>query len=352
MTLVERPQRPGLAAAATETATCPICATTGAHRRVRLREMMFGTREAFDYLLCDGCGTIRIAEVPLDLGRHYPSRYHYERLDQDMLPGPDLQRRFVGIGVRPDFTGSGWWAARVARRLVPPPAGYRRWRASFVRWGVRSFDGGVLDVGCGAIPNRLVALRALGFSRLLGIDPFIEHDTSVEGVPVRKMGIERLHTRFDLIWFHHSLERVPDPPAALHAAARLLRPGGRVVVRTPVIGTALWERYGTDWWELDPPRHLFVFSAPALEAMAVAAGLELEETVQETHPKEFIGSEQYRRDLAMFEPDSWFEDQAGSWVGDADLVRFADDARRANETGQAGRACFRFRARGRPATAP
>lgn len=351
MNLVVPPPRQNLAEAPTETATCPICTTTGPHRRVRLREMMFGTREAFDYLLCDGCGTIRIAEVPTDLGRHYPARYHYERLDPDMMPGSDLRQRVVGIGVGPDFRGSGRLAARIARRIVAPPAGYRRWRVSFVRWGVRSFDGGVLDVGCGAIPNRLVALRALGFNRLLGIDPFIERDVTVEGVPVRKVGIERIHTRFDLVWFHHSLEHVPDPAAALAAAARLLRPGGRVVVRTPIIGTALWERYGTDWWELDPPRHLFVFSAPALEAMAVSAGLELEETFQETHPKEFIGSEQYSRDLAMFEPGSWFADEAQSWVREADLARFGDDARQANEAGRAGRACFRFRARGRPATA-
>lgn len=351
MKLAERPPRPGLAAASTETATCPVCATTGAHRRVQLREMMFGTREAFDYLLCDGCGTIRIAEVPPDLGRHYPARYHYERLDEDMPPGPDVRRKLVGIGVHPDFGGSGRWAARIARRLAPPPSGYRRWRASFVRWGVRSFDGGVLDVGCGPIPNRLIALRSLGFNRLLGIDPFIERDVTVEGVPVRKLGIDNIHSRFDLIWFHHSLEHVPDPAAALQAASRLLRPGGRVVVRTPVIGTALWERYGTDWWELDPPRHLFVFSAPALEAMAAAAGLELEEAVQETHPKEFIGSEQYGRDLAMFEPGSWFADEAHSWVGPAQLARFAEDARQANESGRAGRACFRFRVRGRPAPA-
>ncbi len=351
MKLVEQAPRPGVAAASIETATCPICATAGPHRRMRLREMMFATREAFDYLLCDACGTIRIAEVPEDLGRHYPARYHYERLDPDMPAGPELRRRLVGIGVRPDFTGAGRSAARIARRLVPPPAGYRRWRASLLRWGVRSFDGGVLDVGCGPIPNRLVALRALGFNRLLGIDPYIERDVTVEGVRVRKVGIEEVHAQFDLVWFHHSLEHVPDPAGALQAAARLLRPGGRVVVRTPVIGTALWERYGTDWWELDPPRHLFVFSAPALEAIATAAGLELEETVQETQPKEFIGSEQYRRDLAMFEPGSWFADEAGSWVQADDLARFTEDARQANEAGRAGRACFRFRATGRPATA-
>ena len=203
--------------------------------------------------------------------------------------------------------------------------------------------GAVLDVGCGSVPNRLIALRALGPRRVLGIDLFIERDVVVAGVPLRKARIEDIDDRFDLVWFHHSLEHVPDPRRALGAAARMLRPGGRVVVRTPVMGMALWQRYGTDWWELDAPRHLFVFSAAGLERIARDAGLELEEVTQETGAKEFIGSEQYRRDVAMFEPGSWFVDPAASSIAAPELAAFGEDANRANRDREAGRACFRFR---------
>jgi SAM-dependent methyltransferase len=329
--------------AAAVVAACPVCELRGSHRRVAVREMMFGTREAFDYLLCPSCGTLRIETVPPDLDRHYPARYHYEQLPEDMPAGSVLRRALVSLGVAPDFTGSGRLLARFARRAAPPPPGYRRWRGSFQRWGVRSMRGAVLDVGCGSIPNRLIALRALGPRRMLGIDLFIERDVVVAGVPLRKARIEDVDERFDLVWFHHSLEHVPDPRGALGAAARLLRPGGRVVVRTPVMGTALWGRYGTDWWELDAPRHLFVFSAAGLERIARDAGLELEEVIQETQAKEFIGSEQYRRDLAMFEPGSWFLDPAASGFAPPELAAFGEDANRANRDREAGRACFRFR---------
>ncbi len=43
---------------------------------VELREMLFGTRERFDYLHCRACGALQIRDVPGDLGRHYPPEYY------------------------------------------------------------------------------------------------------------------------------------------------------------------------------------------------------------------------------------------------------------------------------------
>jgi SAM-dependent methyltransferase len=285
---------------------------------------------------------MRIGTVPDDLARHYPGRYHYGRLPDDVVPGGILHRMLVRLVVAPDFTGRGRRVAMVASRLVTPPPGYRRWRGSLLRWGVRSFGGGILDIGPGTAPDRLVVLRALGFRHLLGIDPFIPDDLTVQGVHVRRQRIEAVRGRFDLVMFHHSFEHVPDPRATLAAAVERLRPGGRIVIRLPVMGSALWDRYGVDWWELDPPRHLFLFTPWSLERLAADLGLRLESVVQETTAKEFIGSEQYRRDLAMFEAGSWFVDPASSAFSTAELAAFDEDARRANEAGRAGRACFLF----------
>ncbi len=218
-----------------------------------VREMMFGTRETFPYVRCSSCGTLRIEAIPVDLGHHYPPQYHYGKLADDVVPGGRLARQLVRLAVAPDLTGRGSAVARLVRHIAPVPAGYARWRASLQRWAVRSFDGGVLDVGTGRAPDRLVVLRALGFTNLLGIDPFIEKDLVVHGVPVRKARLEDVTGSFDLVWFHHSLEHVPDPRATLTAAVAVLAPGGRIVVRIPVMESVLWDRYGTCWWELDAP---------------------------------------------------------------------------------------------------
>ena len=55
---------------------CPICGVEDIPRIHHAREMMFGTRERFDYRECPACGTLQIAAVPADLERHYPSGYY------------------------------------------------------------------------------------------------------------------------------------------------------------------------------------------------------------------------------------------------------------------------------------
>ncbi len=323
---------------------CPACGVVGPHGRYVLREMMFGLREPFDYLLCRACGTIRIATVPGDLGRHYPPQYHSGALDEEMRPDrAAIRRLMVRLRVAPMLFGHGHRGARLIRNRVPLPVGSKRWLPVIREWGLTSFDGRVLDVGCGPVPTRLVALRALGFTRLQGVEPFIDHDVTVEGVPVRRGTIRDVTGRCQAIMFHHSLEHVPDPEADLRAAARLIGDRGRVIVRTPVMGSALWERFGVNWWELDPPRHLFVFSRAGLVEMAARVGLELEGSIQETAHREFIGSAQYERDIATYGPGSWFVDPEASTITRADVEAFREAAALANMAGAAGRALYRFR---------
>jgi len=339
------PTDPRPSAGATEAAlACPICGIVGPHDAYRLREMMFGLREEFDYLLCRACGTLRIATVPADLGRHYPPRYHYGTLPRDLLPDPRWKRRVLTrLLVAPRVLQRGERGARWAARKISPPKGLAEWLPVFATWGLRSFDGGVLDVGCGPIPGRLVALRAVGFTHLLGLEPFMHGDREVHGVRVRRSRIDEVRGRFDVVMFHHSLEHVPDPATDLATAARLLRRGGHLVVRTPVMGTDLWRRFGPHWWELDPPRHLFVFSRPGLEAIATRAGLELEAVVQETGYSEYIGSTQYERNIGMYEEGSWFVDRASSTISEEEVARFRELAAAANRDSEAGRALLRFR---------
>jgi SAM-dependent methyltransferase len=69
--------------------------------------------------------------------------------------------------------------------------------------------------------------------------------------------------------FWHSLEHLPEPGAAIRHAARLLAPGGVVVVAVPNSDSLQARAFGDRWLHLDPPRHLVHLSARAL-----ASGLE------------------------------------------------------------------------------
>src|SRR5437660_1670859 len=55
--------------------TCRACDATAAQRHIAVREMMFGTREVFDYAECSTCKSLQIVTVPDDLSRFYPTQY-------------------------------------------------------------------------------------------------------------------------------------------------------------------------------------------------------------------------------------------------------------------------------------
>jgi SAM-dependent methyltransferase len=66
------------------------------------------------------------------------------------------------------------------------------------------------------------------------------------------------------IVFWHSLEHLREPGDALAHAARLLMPGGLLVLALPNIASRQAERFGDRWLALDLPRHLVHVPADAL----------------------------------------------------------------------------------------
>ena len=289
---------------------CPICADQRPPEPHELREMLFGTRERFGYLRCLGCGTMRIATVPADLGRYYPPDYYDPGTGEPVEPTPRRLWPLAAVaGAARDramLLGRRRRLARWTRRWAPPVSADVRRASGFTRRaGLRSFDDPILDVGCGRRATNLANLRKVGFRNLLGIDPFLEGDGEFEGVPLRRRSLEEQSGSFQAITFHHSFEHVPDPQATLGAAADRLRPGGVVLIRTPVMGTWFWEQFGTAWWELDPPRHLWVHTQASLELLAGRAGLALVDVVWDSSYLEIIASEQIGRDIAWRETGSW-----------------------------------------------
>jgi SAM-dependent methyltransferase len=307
--------------------------------------MMFGSREGFDYGRCSACGSLSIAAIPDVLERFYPPAYYSFGERNPVEQDPGWRRWAIGVLVEASLFGRRPFAESLARRLATVPPQLEGLRGLIEAASLTSLSDPVLDVGSGAKPVRLATLRKLGFRRLLGIEPFTDADTTYQGVPVQKRFLPEVDGRFRLIMFHHSLEHVPDPAATLRAARDLLDPAGRCVVRTPIMGSELWRRYGADWVELDAPRHLVLFSRDGLERMAAAAGLELTGIAFDSGDWEFIASEQYRRDVAMFEPGSFFVDPQASGFGPQELAGFKAEARRLNKEGLAGRAAFWFRIR-------
>lgn len=272
---------------------CRICGSE-AIRHYRVREMMHGTREPFHYLECGACGCLQIASIPPDLARFYPRDYYsYE------APGGQTGARvkramlnlalMLGQTVRPlerwlERRGGDVALLCRYRRLCPD----RRAR--------------ILDVGAGG--GRLVwALRSAGYGAALGIDPFVEADRrDGEGILVRRASLADTEGEWDLIGFNHVLEHMPDQAEALEQAAARLAPAGKILVRVPVVGGEAWRQYGTDWVQLDAPRHLYLHSRSSLRQLAARSGLRVVAEDDDSSALQFWGSELYRRDIALTDP--------------------------------------------------
>ena len=149
--------------------------------------------------------------------------------------------------------------------------------------------------------------------------------------------------RFELVTFHHSLEHIPDQFGALQAAANLLTRNGACIVRIPALPCRAWDVYGTDWVELDAPRHLYIHSRSSITTLAERAGLRLEQLGFDTTAFEFFGSEQYKQDVPLSDPSSLWINPESPLFTEEEKRRFEDLARTANQTKTAGRAVFMFR---------
>jgi SAM-dependent methyltransferase len=147
--------------------------------------------------------------------------------------------------------------------------------------------GRIVDVGC-AMGHFLGHAKGEGWDAI-GVEPsawageegrrrygLTIHTTTLERAPIEPGSCDVVHA-------NHVLEHVPDPVELLAAAARLLRPGGRLVIEVPQeLRVPLSERlFGALHPELYPalPRdatHLEYFSAAGLRAAAERAGLRVE----------------------------------------------------------------------------
>jgi SAM-dependent methyltransferase len=138
--------------------------------------------------------------------------------------------------------------------------------------------GRLLDVGC-ATGLFLRAMRASGVWTVQGVevDPqaaSIARDRYHLDVYTGTLEQAALPGEaFDAITLWDVLEHLHDPAASLGELHRLLKPGGVLVVRVP--NGASWDArlFGQYWAGLEPPRHLYVFTAVTLRQFIERAGL-------------------------------------------------------------------------------
>jgi len=81
---------------------------------------------------------------------------------------------------------------------------------------------------------------------------------------------------FDAVTLWDVLEHLSDPAAALREIARVLVPGGRLLLTTGDVGSLLARLSGPRWHLYTLPEHLFFFGRRSLRRLLCAEGFEIE----------------------------------------------------------------------------
>jgi SAM-dependent methyltransferase len=309
---------------------CKICGNERSNREYKIKEMMFGFRDEFSYILCANCGCLQIKEAPTDMSKYYPKDYYSFMNISDKES--KIKRMAKRCRDRYAVLNNG-----IAGRLIYsffPNAALKSLSALPLKK-----DWKILDVGCG-VGTLLYSLKELGFENLLGIDPYIESEICYKNrFSILKRTIQDVDGQFNLIMFHHSFEHM-EPFGVLSAVARLIAPDGFCIIRIPVADSWAWENYGVNWVQIDAPRHFFLHTRKSMEILANKAGLNIKRVICDSSDFQFWGSEQYKRGIPLYSAHSYSVNPAKSIFSKEQIKLFKQKAEKLNYESRGDQAQF------------
>jgi SAM-dependent methyltransferase len=209
---------------------CDVCASELHVAFPEVRDPQTG--HVFSILRCSECGLGHTRPQPDDLGEYYGSEYYGGRHGITEKLCATRRLRFVKAVTRPSR---------------------------------------VLDFGCGD-GGFLEAALKMGW-HAVGVEMQPTHARS-KGLTVVER-IEDTTGSFDLITLWHSLEHVRSPRDALGALLQRLADGGILIVAVPNNESLQAQVFGSSWFHLDVPRHLFHFTPFALRRLLENHGMQI-----------------------------------------------------------------------------
>ena len=228
-----------------------------------IRDWEYGVEGEFAYRRCGSCGVLQIHPFPdvEDLIRAYSVDYHGYRTSAEK-----------GALYKVLFEIKDSLFRRKALKSIPRGAA-------------------MLDVGCGS-GEYLARLTFLEPARLDGID-FNEKAVRL----AREKGIDCFQGIFpdfpaepetyEVVFMNNYLEHTLSPRQELEKAARVLKPGGRLIGEVPNFRSFDQRLFGKYWGGNHVPRHTFQFEPEPLERLLEDAGFRDVRTVQELSTNHF-----------------------------------------------------------------
>jgi SAM-dependent methyltransferase len=227
-----------------ERPACELCGSEDKRPVAARTDLFLGGDTLFSMVECLQCGVVYQHPRPTqaEMDRFYPSDY------QQYTPSVQAES----------------WIRRIDRRY-----GLRK-RCKVITRHVK--HGRLLDVGCATGDFLSEMKRQTGWS-VAGIEPSYHaarYAQAQVGVPVINGVLNTApfaSASFDAITMWDVLEHVYDPRTVIQETARLLRPGGVLVVNHPNLDSIDRKIFGHLWLGYELPRHLYLFPTALLRQL-------------------------------------------------------------------------------------
>ena len=234
-------------------ASCPACGARSISAIVSAPDRFHGRRDFYVLRRCSGCRLVWLSDPPAPeaLAQHY---------------GEDYDRWIAGAGDSPN-----------------------RWKDRVDAIQRHRIGGSLLDIGCGsggflrAIASPAWKLSGIEMSAKAARRAVRETGADVYVGDILSASFPAAH--FDVITCFHVFEHLYDPVGALKQVAHWLKPSGMFYLMVPNIDSAGFRIFGSYWYALELPRHLYHYSPLSLATMAANAGLKSAEVT--THREVF-----------------------------------------------------------------
>lgn len=265
---------------------CILCGNVGELVYQNQQDRLFGASGNWNLKRCvhEDCGLIWLDPMPLkeDIGKAYANYYTHSA--QALAESKGFRRRIL------DLIQRGYWANKYnyptgSQPLLARSLGWilylfpvRRREADADVRCLKAIDGGrLLDVGCGS-GEWILAMSQRGWTvEGCDFDQTAVENAKQRGLDVRCGSLEAQNYpdgSFDAVTLNHVIEHVPDPVVVLAECARILRPGGKLVLFTPNNASLGHRIFKASWRGLEPPRHLHIFTIPSMRCALAQAGFQ------------------------------------------------------------------------------
>lgn len=309
---------------------CIACGISSDYKEYIIREMMFGTRDEFIYLECKNCGCLQIKNIPRDLHKYYPQNYYSFKESKSKY----IKDYFINLRNKYSSGRKNLVGKILANRFTAPS------HINILKILNAQLNWKILDIGSGR-GEKLLELKKIGFSNLLGIDPFIDSDINFNsGFQIKKASVLEIKGSFDLVLLRHSLEHMEDPEITLEAIKGITNEESLIIIWIPISGNFAWKKYREDWVQLDAPRHLFIPTEKSINLLVSRCGYKIFNKFYDSSCFQFWASEQYRNNIPLTDSHSYSVSPRKSIFSKSKMKNFVKEAKNLNVKEDGDQACF------------